>query len=150
RRPRRIGRQVLAPVPELALAKGVGRVDEVQFVLGVRALEHSAEPRALNPRVAGKVEYDGQALRQERAHVWLERVPQSGGVLDESRNIEDLAGIESVQELVLDYENGILPLGEFSGQRGFSRGHLAAQEDQLCRSAHDLISRRRESAAAHP
>src|SRR5215475_7630702 len=45
--PRRASRQALAPQPELALAQGVGRVDEVQLVADVHALQDSTEPCAL-------------------------------------------------------------------------------------------------------
>src|SRR4029450_11180989 len=68
-RPSRSGRQVPASLPELTLARGIRRVDEVQLVLDMRALEELPEPRTLRLRVAGKVEYDGNPFRQNGADV---------------------------------------------------------------------------------
>src|ERR1041384_5525432 len=91
----------LASVLQLALAHGVGRVDVVQLVPDIRVLEYAPEPRALRPGVAGKVEHDRQALRQERAHVWRQRALQPGGALDEARDVGDLTRKQVIQELVL-------------------------------------------------
>jgi hypothetical protein len=44
RRPRSAGRQVLRSILQLTLAQFVRRVDEVQLVLDMRALEHLPEP----------------------------------------------------------------------------------------------------------
>jgi hypothetical protein len=110
----------------------------MQFMLSMRALEYSTEPRTLRLGIARKVEDDGNALRQERANVWLERILQSGRALDESRYISDLARIQAIQELVPSKENGIFSLGQVSRESGFPCRHLAAQEDQLRCSAHAL------------
>src|SRR6476646_9011724 len=64
-RPRRAGRQVLRSVLELTLAQFIRRVDEVQLVLDMRALEHFPEPGPLHARVARKVENDRNTLRQD-------------------------------------------------------------------------------------
>ena len=79
-------------------------------MLSIGALEQLTEPRTLRFRVARKVEYDGDAFRQERTNVWAKRVLQSGRVLDEFGYIRDLARKQVIQELVLNKENGILPL----------------------------------------
>jgi hypothetical protein len=110
----------------------------MQFMLNIRALEYSTEPRTLRLRIAREVEYDGYALRQESANVWLERILQSGRALDESRYISDLARIQAIQELVLYEENGIFSLGQISRETGFPCRHLTAQENQLRCGAHAL------------
>jgi hypothetical protein len=125
------GRQVPAPLPELPLAQGVGGVHEMELMPDIRALEYPTEPGPLGPRIAGKVEHHGHPLRQERAHVWLERVLQSRGVLDELGDVGDLARVQAVQELVLHDEDRVLSFGQVPGEGGFPRRHLAAQEDQF-------------------
>jgi hypothetical protein len=110
----------------------------MQFMLNIRALEYPTEPRTLRLCIARKVEYDRDPLRQESAHVWLERILQSGRALDESRYVSDLARIQTIQELVLYKENGILSLGQVPREPGFPCRHLAAQEQQLCCGAHAL------------
>src|SRR4030095_5917680 len=102
-------------------------------MLRVGTLEQLAEPCSLRSRIAGKVENDSDAVRQERTHVRPERVLQPGRVLDESRDVGDLARKQVIQEFVLNQENGILSLGQLSRERGLSGRHLAAQEDQLRR-----------------
>jgi hypothetical protein len=102
-------------------------------MLRLGALEQLTEPGALRSGIAREVQYDGDALRQERTHVWPKRVLQSGGALDESRNVSDLAGKQVIQELVLNKENGMFSARQVSRERGLSRRHLAAQEDQLRR-----------------
>src|SRR6186713_1577715 len=62
-RPRSAGGQVSRSILELMLAHRVRRVDEMQLVLDVRALEYVAEPGTLRPRVAWKVEHDRHAPR---------------------------------------------------------------------------------------
>src|SRR5262245_53503826 len=74
RRPRSARREMLGSLLELTLAHGVRRVDKVQLMLRVGTLEQLAEPRTLRSRIAGKIEDDGDALRQERTHVWSQRV----------------------------------------------------------------------------
>ncbi len=100
-------------------------------MLSVGALEQLTEPGPLRSCIARKVEYDGDALRQESTHVWPKGVPQSGRALDESRYISDFAGKQAIQELVLNKENSMFSLRQISRERGLSRRHLAAQEDQL-------------------
>ena len=73
----------------------------MQLMLNIRALEYSAEPRTLRLGIARKVEYDGDALRQECANVCLERFLQSGRALDVFRNISDLAGVRGAVRRVL-------------------------------------------------
>jgi hypothetical protein len=70
-------------------------------MVSIGALEQLTEPGTLRSCIARKVEYDGDALRQESTHVWPKRVFQSGRALDESRHIGDLAGKKVIQELVL-------------------------------------------------
>src|SRR5262249_19119579 len=79
----------------------------------------------------GKVEDHGDAVRQESAHVWPEGLPQSGRAPDEVRYVDDLAGKEMVQELVLNDENGAFSVGQLFRQGGLSGRHLAAQKHQL-------------------
>jgi hypothetical protein len=129
---------VLTPIPKLTFAQGVRRIYKMQFMRNIRALEYSTEPRALRLRIARKVEYYGNPLRQERANVWLERILQSGRALDESWYISDLARIQAIQELVLYEENGIFSPGQISRESGFPCRHLAAQENQLGCGAHAL------------
>src|SRR5688572_25248752 len=100
-------------------------------MLDMRALEYSAKPRTLRFRIAGKVEHDGNAFRQEGANVRREGVPQPRRAVHESGYISDLARKELVQELVLYEANGIVALGEISRERRFPGRHLAAQEYQL-------------------
>src|SRR5687767_9601218 len=102
----------------------------MQLMLDLRVLEYSAEPRTLRVCIARKVEYDGNALRQDGANVRREGVPQPRRAIDESRYISDLAGEELIQELVLYEEDGIVPLGEISRERRFSYRHLVAKEHQ--------------------
>lgn len=56
---------------------------------------------------------------------------QSGGVLDECRDIRDLARKQFIEQLVLHQKNGIFLLGQPYGKSRFACGHLAAQEDQF-------------------
>jgi hypothetical protein len=100
-------------------------------MVSIGALEQLTEPGTLRSCIARKVEYDGDALRQESTHVWPKRVFQSGRALDESRYIGDLAGKKVIQELVLNKENGIFSLGQISRKRGLPCRHFAAQENQL-------------------
>ena len=81
---------MLAPLPELTFAQSIRRIYKVQFMLGMGPLEQLTEPGTLRFGIAGKVEDDGDALRQESTHVWRKRVLQSGRALDESRYIRDL------------------------------------------------------------
>jgi hypothetical protein len=120
----------------------------MQFMVNIRALEYSTEPRTLRLCIGRKVEYDGNAHRQESANVRLERILQSGRALDESRYISDLARIQAIQELVLDQENGIFSLGQISRESRFPCRHLAAHENQLRCGAHALNAERPGSAAA--
>ena len=53
-------------------------------MLCIGALEELTEPSTLRFCIGRKVEYDGDALRQESTNVWPKRIPQSGRVLDES------------------------------------------------------------------
>ena len=110
-----------ASLPQLTLAEGIGRVDEVQLVLDIRALEQLPEPGTLRLCVAGKVEDHGNASRQNGADVCGEGVPQPRGALEEPGYVGDLAGKEKLQELVLHEKDGVAMLGQFSGQRYFSR-----------------------------
>jgi hypothetical protein len=100
-------------------------------MLCICALEELTKPGTLRFCIGRKVEYDGDALRQEGTNVWSKRIPQSGRVLDEPRYISDLARKEVIQELVLNKENGIFSLGQISRERGLSCRHFAAQENQL-------------------
>jgi hypothetical protein len=100
-------------------------------MLNIRALEYSTEPCTLRLCIRRKVEYNGNAFRQEGANVWRERILQAGRALDESRYISDLARKQVIQELVLYKENSIFTLGQISRESGFSCRHLAAQENQL-------------------
>jgi len=59
-------------------------------MLSIGALEQLTEPGTLRFCIARKVEYDGDALRQESTNVWPKRVLQSGRALDEPRYISDL------------------------------------------------------------
>ena len=92
RGPSRAGRVALASVLQLTLAQGVRRVYEMQFVFRTRGFEQLPEPRALRPRVAGEVEHDGNAFRQQGADVGRQRILKPGGVLDEYLYVGDLAG----------------------------------------------------------
>lgn len=58
RRPGSARTQASASLGELTFAQVVRGVQEVQFVLDIRALEHMAEPPTLRLRVTGKVEND--------------------------------------------------------------------------------------------
>jgi len=121
---------------ELTLARGIRRVDEVQFVLDVRALEELPEPRTLRLCVAGKVEYDGKTLRQNGADVRGGGVLQPRGAIDEPGHVGDLAGKEMIQELVLHEKYGVAVLGQFSREGTFAGRHLAAQKNERRRSIH--------------
>ena len=123
--------EVLASFLELTLAQSVRSVDEVQLMPGVRVFEDCAEPSPLRLRVAGEVEDDGDALGEERAHVWLERTPESRGVLDEIRDVDDLARVEAIQELVLHEQDGLFSRGQIAREGRFASRHLTAQEHQL-------------------
>ena len=59
------GRQGFASLPQLTLTEIIGSVYEVQFVFDVGALKEPSKPLALRPSVAGKVEDDRHAPRQE-------------------------------------------------------------------------------------
>jgi hypothetical protein len=61
--------QPRASTAHLTLAQGVRCVYKVQFVLHIRTLDQLAKPRTLLLRVAGKIEHDGDTLRQEGANV---------------------------------------------------------------------------------
>ena len=100
-------------------------------MLCIGALEELTEPGPLRYCIGRKVEYDGDALRQESTNVWPKCIPQSGRVLDESGYISDLSRKEVIQELVLNKENGIFSLGQLSRESGLSCCHFAAQENQL-------------------
>jgi len=119
---------VPASLPELTPAHGIRRVDVVQLVLDMRALEELTEPRTLRLCVAGKVEYDGNAFRQNSADVRGEDMPQPGGALEEPGHVGDLPGKEMLQELVLHEKDGVPVLGQFSRERTFSGRHLAAEK----------------------
>ena len=127
-RPWRSGRQWPAPLPELTLADGIRRVDEVQLVPDVRELEDFPEPCALRPGIARKIEYDGNAFRQDRADMWRDGVPQPQRAVEEPGHVGDFAGKEMLQELVLDEKEGGVVLGQFSRERAFPGRHLAAEK----------------------
>jgi hypothetical protein len=57
-----------------------------------------------------------------------ERVPQSRRTVDKCCDIDDLAGKQDAQPLVLDKKHRMLALGEVPRERGFSGRHLAAHE----------------------
>ena len=100
-------------------------------MLSIGALEQLTEPGTLRFCIGRKVEYDGDALRQESTDVWPKRILQSGRVLDESWYVSDLARKQVIQELVLNKENGIFSLSQISRESGLSCRHLATQENQL-------------------
>ena len=58
RGPGRARGQPCASLSQLTLAELVRSVDEMQFMLGVRALEEFPEPLTLSSGIAGKVEND--------------------------------------------------------------------------------------------
>lgn len=64
--------------------------------------------------------------------MWRERIPQPARSVDESRYVGDLSVKQTVQELILHEQDGVVALGDFSGERRFSCRHLAAEEDQFC------------------
>src|SRR5215467_10675209 len=131
RGPGSAGEEVLASFLELALAQRVRGVDEVQLMPGVRAFEDRAEPGPLCLRIAGEVEDDRDAFGEERAHVWLERTPESRRVLDEIRDVDDLARVQAIQELVLHEQDRLFSRGQIAREGRFASRHLTAQEHQL-------------------
>lgn len=53
---------MLAPLPELTFAQRIRRIYKVQFMLCIGTLKQVTEPSSLRPSIAGKVEYDRDAL----------------------------------------------------------------------------------------
>ena len=129
--PGRAGRKVLASVLKLTFAQGIRRVYEMQFMFSIRGFKQLPKPRALRCRVAGKVEHDRNAFCQQRADMSGQSILESGGVLDESWYVSNLARKQPIQELVLHQKNGIFPLGQISRESRFASRHFSAQENQL-------------------
>src|SRR6476646_10206775 len=105
----------------------------------IRGLDDSAEPCALRSRICRKVEYDGNAFRQESANVRRERIVQQGRPLHVSRYIGNLARTKAIQHLVLHKENSIVSRGQLSRESRLSCRHLATEEYQFCGCAHARI-----------
>src|ERR1051325_1058379 len=105
---RRSLRKRAAALAQLSLAALVGRVDEVHLVRHARGLEQPAEPRSLSPGVRREVEHDRNTARQKRADVPGQGLSQAGRVLDERRKVDDLLREQSVEQLVLNEEDGVL------------------------------------------
>src|SRR6187551_2974787 len=114
RRPRSAGRQVLRSILQLTLAQFVRRVDEVQLVRDIRALEHLPEPGPLRPGVAGEVENDRHPLRQHGANVRRYGMSQARRAVQDTGHIGDLTRKEALEEFVLDEEDGMAAVGEIS------------------------------------
>src|SRR6516165_3111558 len=100
-------------------------------MLNIRALDQLAKPRTLRPGISGKIEHDGDTLRQKSANVWREHVLQPRRALDESMNIGDLAWKQGVQQIVLYKEDRLLAIGQFFCESGLASCHLPAEENQL-------------------
>ncbi len=60
-------------------------------MLNICALDQLAKPCALCFGIAGKIEHDGDILRQEGANMWRECVLQSRRAPHEPRNVGNLA-----------------------------------------------------------
>src|SRR5262249_55152441 len=95
--PKSVVRQPHASLTKLIFAQGIRSVYKVQLMLNLRTLDQFAKPRTLRLRIGGKIEHDGDTLRQESADVWRERVLQPRRALDESRSVGDLTGKQSIQ-----------------------------------------------------
>jgi hypothetical protein len=124
-RPGSTSRQSRAPLTKLTFAQGVGCVDEVQFMHDLRTLDQTAKPSTLRFSSSSEIEHHRDPLRQEGANVGRERVLQSGIALHKFRNAGDLAGIQRSQPIVLHEKKGAFPLGQLSGESGFSCRQVA-------------------------
>jgi hypothetical protein len=94
----------------LALAQIIGHVDKVQFMLHVGAFNDLSKPYTLNSSVARKVQDHGNPTGQEVLDVEGQRTSQTGGVLDEILDAQNLTRVKSIEELVLTQEQRILRL----------------------------------------
>src|SRR5258705_13911442 len=103
----------------------------MQLMLNIRSFNQLAEPRTLLPGIAGKIEHDGNTLRQESAKVGRERALQSRRVLDECRYVGDLARKQGTHEIVLRKKDRIFSNRQISCKSGLARRHLPAEENQL-------------------
>jgi hypothetical protein len=131
RSPGRPGRQSFAPLPQLELTEIIGSVYEVQLVRNACALKKLPKPLALGSSVTRKVENDSDTPRQEIQNMGRQGISHSARVLDEALNIPNLPGIQSIKELILNEENGVLSPCQLTRMSGFSSGHLPAHEVQF-------------------
>src|SRR6185436_11639186 len=133
--PLRSSREYQQAIPRSAheadVCTSVGCVDEVQFMHDLRTLDQTAKPSTLRFSSSSEIEHHRNPLRQEGANVGRERVLQSGIALHKFRNAGDLAGIQRSQPIVLHEKKGAFPLGQLSGESGFSCRHFPADENQL-------------------
>src|SRR5215471_6452099 len=97
----------------------------------IRTLDQLAKPCTLRPGSGCEIEHDRDPFRQESANVGRERVLQSRITVHEGRNVSDLAGKQSIQEIVLHEKDSIFSSSQISCQRGLTGRHLPAEEDQL-------------------
>jgi hypothetical protein len=102
----------------------------MQLVLDMSVLEDFPEPCTLRLCIAWKIEYHGNAFRQDGADVGRDGVPQPRRAVQEPGYVCNLARKEMLQELVLHEKDGVAVFGQFSGERAFSGRHLAAQKHQ--------------------
>ena len=110
RRPGRAGGQTCASLFQLALAEIIGCINEVQFMINLRAFKYLSKPLTLNPRVTQKIEDHRNPVGQEVLDVTGQRISEATRAPDEIRDDQNFAGIEIFQELVLYQEDGILRL----------------------------------------
>src|SRR5262249_27894012 len=96
RGPRSARGKMLGSLLELALAHGIRRVDEVQFVLRIGGLEQLAEPCSLRSGIPRKDEDDRDTLRQEHTNLGRQRVLQGRREFNESKEVDDLTGKQAL------------------------------------------------------
>jgi len=90
-------RQAPTSLAQLIFAEGVRGIYKVQFMLSIRTLNQFAKPCPLCLRGGSEIEDDGDALRQETANVWRERVLQSLITVHEGRDVGDLVRKQGIQ-----------------------------------------------------
>lgn len=119
-----------ASLSQLTLAEIVRRVDEVQLMLDVGALEQCSKPLTPDSGIGRKVEDDGYAPRQELLDVKRQRFSHSSRASDEILEGSDLSRIQRFEQFILHEKNGVLRSSQFPRVRRFPGGHLPAHEIQ--------------------
>lgn len=128
--PRRARRKLPAALPKLSLATFIGRHDVMQLVGGVGALEELAEPRALQPGIARKVENDVDPGCQQRQDVRRQRLAEASRVRHVAWNVDHLARKQRRDEVILLQPHGVITGRKLPRKGGLPRGHFSAEEDQ--------------------